>query len=141
MLCRHCSCRFATIYTHLPEFLVACASHCDPDGVQGTDALFSKARLTWRPPDGAATLERYISASCGSYTVLWNFRHVKVTTPTVISNEAYTLTDGYMLISKASRVVETGFRLDRQAPAGSPRRALVVATEDAVYNGDERRSR
>ena len=42
--------------------------------VQGADAKFSKAKFSWAA--NGNDIERYITAGCGNFTVVWSFRQV-----------------------------------------------------------------
>jgi hypothetical protein len=98
--------------------------------VQGAKAVFSKARLTWITEEDM--VERWIAASCGSYTVLWNFRMVKAQRPTVISSGAFTICDHYTLLPRKERVVDNAFLHDRFAVTPH-KSALLVATQHRLY--------
>lgn len=100
--------------------------------VQGADAKFSRGRLTWIT-DNERT-ERWIAASCGRHTVLWNFRRVKAHRPSVVSSGAFTVTEHYTLMEKDERVVDNAFLHDRFAVTPQARNALLVATEHGLYN-------
>ena len=100
--------------------------------VQGADAKFSKARLTWITENDMT--ERWIAASCGRFSVLWNFRRVKAARPNVISSGALTICDHYTLIAKDEKVVENAFLHDKYAVTPQARNALLVATEHHLFN-------
>jgi hypothetical protein len=100
--------------------------------MQGKDAIFSRGRLTWVTTKDVP--ERWIAASCGQYTVLWNFRRVKSQRPTVISMGAFTICDHYSMIKKDEKVVDNAFLHDRFATTQQAKNALVVATQHQLYN-------
>lgn len=100
--------------------------------LQGPKAVLSKAKLTWITEDNMT--ERWIVASCGDYSVLWNFRRVKAQKPTVISHGAFTVCSHYVLIAKGERVVENAFLHDKYAVAPQAKNALIVATQNKVWN-------
>jgi hypothetical protein len=72
-------------------------------------------------------------ASCGDYSVLWNFRAVKMQKLNVISNGAFSVSSHYRLIPKDERVVESAFMHDRFA-ASQRANAFVMATQNKVWN-------
>jgi hypothetical protein len=100
--------------------------------LQGKDAVFSRGKLTWVTE--ADVPERWIAASCGQYTVLWNFRRIKAHKPTVISSGAFTICDHYQMLKKDEKVVDNAFLHDRYASTRQAKNALVVATKHQVYN-------
>jgi hypothetical protein len=99
-------------------------------GVQGPKAVFSKARLTWITDDTCT--ERWIAASCGSYSVLWNFRKIKSQQPTILSQGAYTICDHYMLQPRNGPIVEHAFLHDKFAVAPQAKKSLVAATAHSL---------
>lgn len=80
--------------------------------------------------------ERWIVASCGNYTVLWNFRSVKVSEQGLVSYGGLTTITGYNLIPKEEAVVDSVFLSDRHmaASARGARDAMVVVTKKQVFN-------
>lgn len=82
-------------------------------------AAFSKARFAWITTGDAQ--ERWVSATVGTFSAVWNFRHVRqVTAP----GKGETQCLDYNLISKDERVVDAGF-MHANFARGS---GLVVAT-------------
>ena len=100
--------------------------------MQGPSAILGKAKFTW--VTSAQGQERYIAASCGNYTVLWNFRRVKAAQPNAISSGAFTLTKHYTLISKDEQVVDNAFMHDAYVAPAQRHNALVVATQHKLWN-------
>eukprot|EP00879_Flechtneria_rotunda_P026492 GHRR01028249.1.p1 GENE.GHRR01028249.1~~GHRR01028249.1.p1 ORF type:complete len:452 (+),score=188.52 GHRR01028249.1:1096-2451(+) len=94
---------------------------------------FKNGRFTWVTE--AASQERWVVASCGKYTVIWNFRRVK---SAVTSNTSFgglpTMMD-YVLSAKDEDVVDSNFLHDRYAPTsgGAKGDALMVATPHKVF--------
>lgn len=99
--------------------------------MQGSTAKFAKAKLTWITENDMT--ERWIAASCGRFSVLWNFRRVKAQRPHVLSNGGFTICSHYTLMEKGERVVETAFLHDRFAVTPQARNALLVATEHRLF--------
>jgi hypothetical protein len=92
-----------------------------------------KGKFTWVTESGKQ--ERWIVASCGNYTVLWNFRSVKLANPDIVSYGGLTTVTNYHLIPKNESVVDSVFMHDNFA--ASPTRdesAMVVVTNDHVYS-------
>jgi len=100
-------------------------------------APLEKAHFTWITERGRQ--ERWIVASCGNYTVLWNFRAVKVAEPEVVSLGGLTTVTTYHLIPKTEHVVDSVFMHDRFArtPQGGADGAMVVVTDKKVYTAAE----
>jgi hypothetical protein len=96
-------------------------------------APLEKARFTWITERGRQ--ERWIVASCGNYTVLWNFRSVKVAEPEVISVGGLTTVTSYHLIPKSEHVVDSVFMHDKfsRTAAGAGESAMVIVTDRKVY--------
>ncbi|GMH32189.1 hypothetical protein BSKO_00023 [Bryopsis sp. KO-2023] len=77
--------------------------------------------------------ERWIVASCGSYTILWNFRKVKLSKGDVTSHGGLTTVTDYHMIEKAEHVVDSAFMHDNYiSRRGDP--SLVVATDHHIYS-------
>ncbi|EFN59732.1 hypothetical protein CHLNCDRAFT_133326 [Chlorella variabilis] len=102
-------------------------------------APLEKGHFTWITEKGRQ--ERWVVASCGNYTVLWNFRSVKVAEPEVVSYGGLTTVTKYHLVRKNEHVVDSVFMHDNFARgAGSAdESAMVVVTKTHVYavEGDE----
>ena len=103
--------------------------------MQGHKVSLSKAKLTWITE--ANTVERCIVASCGNFSVLWNFRRVKAQKPTVIYNGGLTICGHYTLIPKKERVVENAFLHDKYTVGGQAQKNLIVATQNSVWNHND----
>ena len=103
------------------------------DIIYTKNAPFEKAKFSWITDN--ARKERYIVASCGRYTVQWNFRAVKVAKPDVITN-GLTTVQKYTLIPKSENIVDTTFMHDTFASRGTTS-PLVVLTKQRVYNVDD----
>ena len=89
------------------------------DVARTRSAPFSKARFAWITTGDAQ--ERWVSATVGTFTAVWNFRHVKtVTAPGTGQTQCF----DYNLIAKTDRVVDAGF-MHANFARGS---GLVVAT-------------
>lgn len=101
-------------------------------------APLEKGKFTWVTEAGRQ--ERWIVASVGNFTVLWNFRQVKLTQPDIVSYGGLTTCTNYHLIAKNEHVVDSVFMHDNYAPtplAGES--AMVVVTDNCVYTaaGDD----
>ena len=100
-------------------------------------APLEKAHFTWITERGRQ--ERWIVASCGNYTVLWNFRSVKLAEPEVVSLGGLTTVTSYHMIPKTEHVVDSVFMHDRFArtAAGAGESAMVIVTDKRVYTAAE----
>jgi hypothetical protein len=98
-------------------------------------AAFAKARFTWIT--SGDTQERWVAASVGNFSAVWNFRHVKnVTKPGAGSTQCLE----YNLIAKGEKVVDAGFMHGNFAGGAGKDAQLVVATqrgEVAAFTGEE----
>ena len=100
-------------------------------------APFTKGRFTWITSGDAQ--ERWVAASVGTFSAVWNFRHVKaVTAP----GSGVTQCLEYNLIAKDDKVVDAGFMHDKYARGGGRGRdaQLVGATargEVAAFAGED----
>jgi hypothetical protein len=99
-------------------------------------APFAKGRFTWVTSGDAQ--ERFVAASVGTFSAVWNFRHVKaVTAPGAGSTQCLE----YNLIAKSDTVVDAGFMHDKYSVGARARDAqLVVATargEVAAFLGED----
>lgn len=99
------------------------------DRVLTNNAPFEKAKLSW--VTDPSRKERYIVATCGRYTVEWNFRAVKIAKPDIVTN-GLTTVQKYVLIPKSEDILDTSF----MHKAASPN-SLVVLTKQRVWNVDE----
>ena len=86
------------------------------DAVRTGHAPLQKGKFTWVTEPGRR--ERWIAASCGTYTVLWNFRQVRLAEPDTVSYGGLTTCTAYHLIPKGESVVDSLFVHDRFAPGG-----------------------
>jgi hypothetical protein len=102
------------------------------DAARTGGAPLEKGHFTWITEAGRQ--ERWIVASCGTFTVLWNFRAVKTAAPDVTSMGGLTTVTTYHLIAKKERVVDSVFMHDKYArtPTGAED-AMVVVTDRKVY--------
>ncbi|KAL3144985.1 hypothetical protein ABBQ32_003489 [Trebouxia sp. C0010 RCD-2024] len=92
-----------------------------------------QGKFTWVTEAGRE--ERWIVASCGNYTVLWNFRQVKLAEPTTTSYGGLTTCTNYHLIRKQESVVDSVFVHDNYAnsPAANDT-SMVVVTKHQVWS-------
>ena len=102
-----------------------------PEDVARTvGAPLRDARFTWVTEQGRQ--ERWIIASCGNYTVLWNFRVVKTAEPDITSMQGLTTVTNYHMIAKQEHVRESRFMHDNfQGARGEA--GMVVVTGRKVY--------
>uniref|UniRef100_A0A1D2AGF4 Vacuolar import/degradation Vid27 C-terminal domain-containing protein n=1 Tax=Auxenochlorella protothecoides TaxID=3075 RepID=A0A1D2AGF4_AUXPR len=96
---------------------------------QGNKPL-QKGRFTWVTERGRQ--ERWVVASCGSYTVRWNLRVVKTANAQTVSGGGLTTVDQYQLLSKEEHVVDSAFMHDNFARSHGE--SMVVVTDNHVYN-------
>ncbi|KDD74222.1 VID27 cytoplasmic protein, partial [Helicosporidium sp. ATCC 50920] len=108
-----------------------------PEDVARTGgAALEKAHFSWVTDAGRP--ERWIVASVGNYSVLWNFRSVKTASPEALSLGGLTTVTQYNLIAKQDAVVDAKFMHDRFARvSGRGDSAMVVATKSKVYSLEE----
>eukprot|EP00878_Enallax_costatus_P015951 GHUV01016724.1.p1 GENE.GHUV01016724.1~~GHUV01016724.1.p1 ORF type:complete len:351 (+),score=96.47 GHUV01016724.1:865-1917(+) len=90
-------------------------------------------RFTWVTE--ANSQERWVVASCGKHTVIWNFRRVKSATTTSTSVGGLPTMMEYVLSAKDEDVIDSNFMHERYAPVTGGVRgdALVVATPHKVF--------
>lgn len=99
-------------------------------------APLEKAHFTWITEAGRQ--ERWIVASCGKYTVLWNFRSVKIAAPDVVSLGGLTTITTYNMIPKNEHVVDSVFMHENYAKGhGNAAENIVIVTDKKVYNIEE----
>mmetsp|Transcript_1909 Transcript_1909/g.2120 ORF Transcript_1909/g.2120 Transcript_1909/m.2120 type:complete len:542 (-) Transcript_1909:988-2613(-) len=99
-------------------------------------APFEKAQFTWITEAGKQ--ERWITACCGNYNILWNFRYVK----TVMrpggncpkDHRGMMVCTDYQIEPKQAKVIGSSFMHDNFTTNAN---ALVVATEHDVFNVNE----
>jgi len=102
------------------------------DAVYTKQAPLEKAKFSWITDNNRK--ERYIVASCGNYTVQWNFRAVKIAKPDVVTN-GLTTVQKYALIPKSEHIIDTTFMHDNFSSHGDA--SLVVLTKQRVYNVED----
>ncbi|KAK9906793.1 hypothetical protein WJX75_008166 [Coccomyxa subellipsoidea] len=100
-------------------------------------APLQKGKFTWITESGRE--ERWIVASCGNYTVLWNFRQVKLATNDVVSYGGLTTCTSYHLIPKQESVVDSVFMADKftaspSARPGQDESSMVIVTSNNVFS-------
>lgn len=100
---------------------------------------FKNGRFTWVTE--ANNQERWVVASCGRYTVIWNFRKVKGAVSSSTSFGGLPTVMDYTMSAKDEDVVDSNFMHDRYAPTSGGHRgdALVIATPHKVFTlaGDD----
>lgn len=100
---------------------------------------FKNGRFTWVTE--ANNQERWVVASCGKYTVIWNFRKVKSSVSGNTSFGGLPTNMDYTMSAKDEDVVDSNFMHDRYAPTtgGHKGDALVIATPHKVFTlaGDD----
>lgn len=92
-------------------------------------------KFTWITEQGRH--ERWIVASCGNYSVVWNFRRVKTATADGMSFGGLPTSTTYHLNRKEEDVVAAGFMHDNYNPTsggGQVQDSLVVATPHKVFS-------
>jgi hypothetical protein len=98
-------------------------------------ASFAKGRFTWIT--SGDTQERWVAASVGTFSAVWNFRHVKaVTKPGAGATQCLE----YNLIAKSDKVIDASFMHDNFSGGAGRDAQLVVATargEVAAFAGEE----
>lgn len=95
-------------------------------------APLERAKFTWITEKGRQ--ERYIVASCGNYTIKWNFRSIKLAEPDLVTNGLTTITT-YQMIPKTEHVIDTTFMHENYAHGDDA--SMVVLTEKHVFNIDD----
>ncbi len=92
------------------------------DAARTGHAPLAKGKFTWVTEPGRK--ERWIAASCGSATLLWNFRAVRQAPGDNVGWGGLTACTEYSLIPKGESVVDSVFMADRQGvDTPSPGRA------------------
>ncbi|KAA6427924.1 hypothetical protein WJX79_002136 [Trebouxia sp. C0005] len=96
-------------------------------------AALRQGKFTWVTEAGRD--ERWIVASCGNHTVLWNFGQVKLAEPTTTSYGGLTTCTNYHLIKKQESVVDSVFVHDNYANSpGANDTSMVVVTKHQVWS-------
>jgi hypothetical protein len=97
-------------------------------------APLRQGKFTWVTEAGRQ--ERWIVASCGNYTVLWNFRQVKLAKDTSVSYGGLTTCTSCHLIPKSESVVDSVFMHDNYTPASptADDNSMVIVTKHQVWS-------
>ena len=90
---------------------------------------FKAAKFSWVTEQGQA--ERYIVASCGKFSVIWNLSKIKSSTSEMISFGGFPTNMDYVMTAKEEEVVDAAFQHRKYAPEDS---AIVVATQHSLFN-------
>lgn len=90
-----------------------------------------KAKFTWITEQGKK--ERHIVASCGRFSVVWDFQRVKAATDTTSIGGLPTSFDYYLTSEKDGEVVDSSFMHDRFTP-GKGKPTVVASTPNKWYN-------
>lgn len=102
-----------------------------PEDVAKTGgAPLQNAHFTWVTEQGRQ--ERWIVATCGNYSVLWNFRTVKLADTNVVSVNGLTTVTSTNLIPKNEHIVDSRFMHDNFTRATGAS-AMVIVTDRKVY--------
>lgn len=105
---------------------------------QGKQAKLEKGKFTWITEQGSQ--ERWIVASCGNFSVLWNFTEVKANRASdTVSHGGLATCTTYNIISKTESVVDSVFLHDRHTQTPLKHQAgtessLVVATTNYLWS-------
>ena len=86
------------------------------DAARTGHAPLAKGKFTWVTEPGRK--ERWIAASCGSATLLWNFKAVRAAPGDNVGWGGLTACTQYSLIPKGESVVDSVFMADRQGGGG-----------------------
>lgn len=108
------------------------------DNAKANGAPLEKAHFTWITEKNEQ--ERWVVASCGKYTALWNFRQVKLADPESVSYSGAGLTTihAHRLDPKGEHIVDSLFMHEKFRPAtGNNEDAMVVVTDSQVYTNLE----
>jgi hypothetical protein len=94
---------------------------------------FKSGRFTWVTE--AQSQERWVVASCGKYTVIWNFKRVKGAVTSSTSFGGLPTVMDYVLSAKDEDIIDSNFMHERYAPqtGGTKGDALVVATPHKIF--------
>ena len=98
----------------------------------GANAPFQKGKFTWVTEAGNS--ERYIVASVGRHSVIWNLHKVKAAVGESTGFGGLPTNMQYMITEKEEEVVDSSFMHERfagQQGAGTP---LVVATPHKLFS-------
>ncbi|KAG1658751.1 hypothetical protein FOA52_000864 [Chlamydomonas sp. UWO 241] len=91
----------------------------------------AKGKFSWITESG--TSERWIVASCGANSVIWNFNKVKSASNEVLSFGGLPTNMDYIITSKEEDVVDAAFQHKRYAQDDDDA-SVVVATQHSVFN-------
>ena len=105
------------------------------DSVRTGHVPLKKGRFTFVTE--ASHQERWIVATCGSYSVLWNFRQVKMMTNDHRAHGGLPTCMAYHLVSKDEPVVDSCFLHESRQSGSQSEAALVVATQRKVWSFNE----
>lgn len=89
-----------------------------------------KGKFSWITESGHA--ERWIVASCGKFSVIWNFAKVKSSSAESLSFGGLPTNMDYILTAKEEEVVDAAFQHRRYAPQADA--SIVVATQHSLFN-------
>jgi len=103
------------------------------DAAAAGNAPLERGHFAWVTQRGRQ--ERWIVASCGNFTVLWNFRTVKIIEPSLQSYGGLTTVTEYNMIPKGEQIVDSVFMADTHLPVSGHgvKDAMVVVTKKHVY--------
>ncbi len=102
------------------------------DTIRTGHAPLRKGRFTFVTE--ASHQERWIVATCGSYSVLWNFRQVKMMTNDHRASGGLPTCVAYHLVCKDEPVVDSCFSHESRQSGSQSEAALVVATQHKVWS-------
>lgn len=90
----------------------------------------TKGKFSWITESGVP--ERWIVASCGNFSVIWNFMKVKSTSTEALSFGGLPTNMDYIITSKEEEVVDAAFQHRRYAADADA--SIVVATQHSLFN-------
>lgn len=109
------------------------------DAVKVGFAPLEKGHFTW--VTSGREQERWVVATCGNYTALWNFRQVKIADPETTTSGPMGLTTihAHQIVPRQEHIVDSLFMHERYRPAttGIREDAMVVVTDTQVYSTAE----
>lgn len=97
------------------------------------DKPFRNAKFTWITEQGKR--ERWVVASCGPYSVVWNWAKIRTAKAGLASNGGLQIITEYLLSEKDADVVDSAFMHDRYNPVvdGQIHDSLVVTTPHKIF--------
>ncbi|PNW71515.1 hypothetical protein CHLRE_16g657550v5 [Chlamydomonas reinhardtii] len=101
------------------------------DGLRTKGAKFSKGKFTWITEGGQS--ERWVVASCGRFSVTWNFAKIRTSTTESIGYGGLPTSMDYVLRSKEEEVVDVAF-VHQKYMRDVEQAAMVVATPHSLFN-------